>query len=134
MGRSIERIDGGRAPAPAGHYAQGAAWRDLVFVSGQLAGRPDGSHTFAEPFEVQVRQALANLLAVLDEAGCRPDQVLRVGAYIVGVGNWTAFDRIYAEAFGAAKPARIVVPVPELHHGYFVEVEAVGLRGSEAGS
>jgi 2-iminobutanoate/2-iminopropanoate deaminase len=28
-----------------------------------------------------------------------------------------------------AKPARTVVPVPELHHGYLVEVEAIAVRG-----
>ena len=113
MDSSIERIGCPDAPAPAGHYAQATAWRDLVFVSGQLPGRPDGSHTFDEPFEVQVRQALTNLFAILNAACCGPDQVLRVGAYIVGVENWPAFDRIYAEMFGAARPARIVVPVPD---------------------
>jgi 2-iminobutanoate/2-iminopropanoate deaminase len=113
------------AAAPAGHYSQGTAWRDLVFVSGQLGARPDGSHTADRPFAEQARQALASLLAVLAEAGCGPDRILRVTAYIVGVANWPDFDRVYAEMLGAARPARTVVPVPELHHGYLVEVEAV---------
>jgi len=52
-------------------------------------------------------------------------------AYIVGVENWPAFNRIYAEVFGDAKPARTVVPVPELHHGYLVEVEAIAVRRSQ---
>ena len=51
-------------------------------------------------------------------------------AYIAGVENWPAFNRIYAEVFGEAKPARTVVPVPELHHGYLVEVEAIAVRTS----
>ncbi|MGF7151014.1 reactive intermediate/imine deaminase [Sphingomonas zeicaulis] len=124
----IDRIATPAVPAPAGHYAQAAAWRDLVFVSGQLGPRSDGTHTADQPFEVQVRQALTNLLAILAEAGSGPDRVLRVTAYIVGVDNWPAFNRIYAEMFGAAKPARTVVPVPELHHGYLVEVDAIGVR------
>ena len=125
----IDRIATPAVPAPAGHYAQAVAWRDLVFVSGQLGPRSDGAHTADEPFEVQVRQALTNLLAILAEAGSGPDRVLRVTAYIVGVENWPAFNRIYAEMFGDAKPARTVVPVPELHHGYLVEVDAIGVRG-----
>lgn len=124
----IERIATAAVPAPAGHYAQATAWRDLVFVSGQLAPRSDGTPTADQPFEVQVRQALANLFAILGEAGSGPDRVLRVTAYIVGVENWPAFNRIYAEMFGDAKPARTVVPVPELHHGYLVEVDAIGVR------
>lgn len=124
----IERIAvPGYAP-PAGHYSPAVAWRDLVFVSGQLPVRPDGSHTADQPFEVQARQVLANLFAALAAAGSSPDRVLKVTVYIVGVAHWPAFNRLYAEAFGDAKPARAVVPVPELHHGYLVEVEAVAAR------
>ncbi|MCJ2043548.1 RidA family protein [Methylobacterium sp. J-078] len=124
----IVRIAASTVPAPAGHYVHATAWRDLVFVSGQLGSRPDGTHTADQPFDVQVRQTLANVLAILDEAGCGPQEVLRVTAYIVGVENWPVFNRIYAEVFGAAKPARTVVPVPELHHGYLVEIEAIAAR------
>ena len=53
---------------------------------------------------------------------------MRVTAYVVGIENWPVFDRIYAELFGEARPARAVVPVPELHHGYLVEIEAVAAR------
>ncbi|SFU62905.1 reactive intermediate/imine deaminase [Methylobacterium sp. 174MFSha1.1] len=129
MTESITRIATAGAPAPAGHYAQGTAWRDLVFVSGQLAARPDGSHTADQPFAAQVRQALASLLAILAEAGSGPEHILRVTAYIVGVENWPDFNRVYAEMLGEARPARTVVPVPELHHGYLVEIEATAVRG-----
>ena len=128
MADNIIRIATDDAPPPAGHYAQATAWRDLVFASGQLGVRPNGEHTTAERFEVQARQALGNLLAVLAAADCGPDQVLRVTAYIVGVENWPAFNRVYAEIMGDARPARTVVPVPELHHGYLVEVDAVAAR------
>jgi 2-iminobutanoate/2-iminopropanoate deaminase len=129
MTASIEQISTIRAPAPAGHYAQATAWRDLVFVSGQLPHHADGTPMSDASFEVQARQALANLLTVVREAGSNPERVLRVTAYVVGVENWPVFNRIYAELFGAAKPARAVVPVPELHHGYLVEIEAVASRG-----
>jgi enamine deaminase RidA (YjgF/YER057c/UK114 family) len=97
----------------------------LIYVSGQLGGRPDGSHTADLPFEDQARQALANLLAVLGAAGASPSKLLKVTAYIVGVENWSVFNAVYAEALGGARPARAVVPVPELHHGYLIEIEAI---------
>ena len=77
---------------------------------------------------MQARQALDNLLAILQEAGCGPEQVVRVTVCIAGVENWAVFNRVYAERFGEAKPARTVVPVQELHHGYLVEVEAIAAR------
>jgi 2-iminobutanoate/2-iminopropanoate deaminase len=125
MADKIIRIATDEAPAPAGHYVQATAWRDLVFVSGQLGVRSNGEHTAGESFEVQARQALGNMLAVLAAAECGPEQVLRVTAYIVGVENWSAFNRIYAELMGVARPSRTVVPVAELHHSYLIEVEAI---------
>ncbi|MDP9416177.1 MAG: RidA family protein, partial [Pseudomonadota bacterium] len=62
--------------------------------------------------------------------GGSADTVLRVTAYIVGIENWSAFNRIFAELFGDARPARAVVPVPELHHGYLVEVDGIAVRAN----
>ena len=45
-----------------------------------------------------------------------------------GIANWPAFNTLYAELLGAARPARAVVPVPELHHGYLIEIEAIAAR------
>ena len=46
------------APAPAGHYVQATVCNGLVFVSGQLPVRPDGTHAPDVPFEAQTRQAI----------------------------------------------------------------------------
>ena len=132
MNGNIERVTTQDAPSPAGHYAQATAWRDIAFVSGQLPLRPDGTHMADQPFEDQARQVLANLFAVLKASDSGPEFVLRVTAYIVGVRNWPRFNEIYAAAFGDVRPARTVVPVPELHHGCLIEVEAIDVRASDA--
>ena len=116
------------APKPAGHYAQAMVHGDLVYVSGQLPVRPDGTHLTQAAFPEQAAQALANLLAILRAAGCGPERVLKVTVYIAGVEHWPAFDSAFAAAFGSWHPARAVVPVPALHHGYLVEVDAVAAR------
>ena len=45
--------------------------------------------------------------------------------YVVGIEHWPAFDRLYARYLGEHRPARAVVPVPVLHHGYLIEIEAI---------
>ena len=125
---TIHTIVTDAAPAPGGHYAQATASGDLLFVAGQLPVRPDGSHTADLPFEDQARQALANLIAIVRAGGSAPERVLKVNVYIVGIDHWPAFNRVYAELFGSARPARAVVPVPELHFGYLVEVDAIAAR------
>ena len=112
---------------PGGHYTHARRYGNLVFTSGQLGMRPDGSHTAELPFEDQVRQTLGNLLSVLRAAGAGPQDILRVTAYIVGVTRWPRFNAIYAEMMGDARPARTVVPVGELHFGYLVELDAVAV-------
>jgi 2-iminobutanoate/2-iminopropanoate deaminase len=125
---TIETIVTEAAPAPGGHYAQATASGGLLFVAGQLPVRPDGTHLSDAPFEDQARQALANLIAIVSAGGSRPERVLKVNVYIVGIEHWPAFNRVYAELFGDARPARAVVPVPVLHHGYLVEVDAIAAR------
>lgn len=113
------------APAPFGHYVQGMAAGGFVFISGQLASLADGTLQPEADFEAQARQVLVNLLAIAAAADAAPERVVKVTAYIVGAEHWPAFNRIFAEAFGSHRPARSVVPVPALHHGYLIEIEAI---------
>jgi 2-iminobutanoate/2-iminopropanoate deaminase len=110
---------------PGGHYSHVRRFGDLVFTSGQLPIRPDGSHTADRPFEEQARQAIANVLGALHAAGAGPQDIIKVTVYVAGVELWPRFNAIYAEVMGEARPARTVVPVPELHYGYLVEIDAI---------
>jgi 2-iminobutanoate/2-iminopropanoate deaminase len=124
---TVTAVTTGEAPQPLGHYVQGSVHDGVVYVSGQLAVRPDGTHTVGATFEEQVRLALGNLLSIVRAAGGSPGSLLKVTAYIVGVENWPEFNRIYREILGGARPARSVVPVPNLHHGYLIELDAVAV-------
>ena len=116
-----------RAPKPAGHYAQAVVSGAHVFVSGQLPIRPDGSPMDDDGFEAQARQAIQNMLEIVRAAGSSPQQLVKVTAYIVGIANWPRFNAVYASMLPDARPARSVVPVPELHYGYLVEVDAIAV-------
>lgn len=111
----------GVAP-PGGHYAHAVRHGDTVYISGQLPIRPDGSHCADADFAQQARIVLANVLAI---AAAADSELVKVTAYLTDVADWPAFNTVYAELLGAARPARAVVPVPALHYGYRIEVEAV---------
>ena len=116
-----------RAPKPAGHYAQAVVSGAHVFVSGQLPIRPDGRPLDDDGFEAQARQAIQNMLEIVRAAGSSPQQLVKVTAYIVGIANWARFNAVYASMLPDACPARSVVPVPELHYGYLIEIDAVAV-------
>lgn len=121
----IEPVLTDNAPKPLGHYSQAVRAAGLIHVSGQLPIKAEGKS--GDPFDEQARTVLHNLLAVLEAAGASPAHVVKVTAYIVGAEHWGSFNMAYANAFGDARPARSVVPVPALHHGYLIELDAVAL-------
>lgn len=126
----VEKIFTDRAPTPAGHYSQATAAGGHLYISGQLPIRPDGMELPDNGFDAQATQAIRNMLSILAAAGGTPRQLARVTAYIVGVANWPRFNQIYATLLPDARPARTVVPVPELHYGFLVEIDAIAILAS----
>lgn len=124
----IDRISPDGVARPGGHYSHACSVGELVFISGQLGIRADGSHTAQRPFAEQAEQAIDNLLGVLQGCGLGPEALAKVTVYVAGVAHWPEFDAIYARKLGAVRPARAVVPVSELHYGYLVEIEATAVR------
>jgi enamine deaminase RidA (YjgF/YER057c/UK114 family) len=74
------------------------------------------------------------MLAILDAAGGKPGDLVKVTAYIVGVDHWPRFNAVYAALLPDARPARTVVPVAELHYGFLVEVDAIAVLPEGRGS
>lgn len=120
----MKYIETTNAPVPGGHYSQAIVHNELVYVAGQLPIRADGEKCLGS-IEEQTELALANLQAILEAAGSSLQQVLKVTIYIADIELWGRVNAVYASVFGAHKPARAVVPVPTLHYGFLIEVEAV---------
>jgi 2-iminobutanoate/2-iminopropanoate deaminase len=115
------------AAPPGGHYSHACRAGGFVFVSGQLPVTPDGTHRPEADFAAQARQALANLFAALAAAGASRQALVKLTVYVTDITDWPVFNALYAEAMGDHRPARSVVPVPELHHGYRIEIDAIAL-------
>ena len=112
---------------PGGHYSHVAVANGFVFVSGQLPINARGEKLADASFDAQAEQVLANVKAALEGVGSSVAQLVQVRVYVVDVEHWASFNQIYARWAGDAKPARAVVPVPQLHYGFKIEVEAVAV-------
>jgi 2-iminobutanoate/2-iminopropanoate deaminase len=115
--------------APGGHYSHAVSANGFVFVSGQLPIASDGAKLNDTPFERQAQQVLDNVAAALAAAGSAVNRLVQVRVYVTDIQSWPAFNTIYAAWAGSARPARAVVPVPALHYGFKIEIEAVALAG-----
>ncbi|ALU88160.1 RidA family protein [Herbaspirillum rubrisubalbicans] len=112
---------------PGGHYSHVTTGNGMVFISGQLPIDASGRKLTEASFEAQALQVLANVEAALVGAGSEIGKLLQVRIYVTDVAHWPLFNELYARWAGAAKPARAVVPVPALHFGLQIEVEATAL-------
>jgi reactive intermediate/imine deaminase len=112
---------------PGGHYSHAVVANGFVFVSGQLPIAADGTRLVDASFDDQTKQVLANVRTVLEGAGSSIDRLVQVRVYLDSIDDWPAFNALYAEWAGTAKPARAIVPTGPLHFGLKIEVEATAL-------
>ncbi|RLM71507.1 RidA family protein [Halorubrum sp. Atlit-8R] len=122
-----ETIHTDDAPAAVGAYSQATTDGDLVFTAGQIPLTPDGDLLDDAPIAVQTEQALDNLLAVLEEAGAGPEDVLKTTVFMADIGDFDEMNETYADYFDASPPARSAVEAGALPKGAGVEIEAVAV-------
>jgi reactive intermediate/imine deaminase len=96
---------------------------DLVYTSGQVALDAEGT-LVPGGIEEQTAQVFENLSACLATAGCSFDDAVKVNAYLADVGQFEAFDRVYARRFTEPYPARTTVGA-NLADGFLVEIEVI---------
>jgi 2-iminobutanoate/2-iminopropanoate deaminase len=118
-----------RAPAPfqGAPYSQAIVAGDLVFVSGQLSLEPGETAITGDTIQEQTEQVLANLAAILSEAGSRLDRLVKTTVFLADLADFQGMNEVYARHVGDRPPARSTVEVAALPSGALVEVEAIAL-------
>ena len=113
------------APAAIGPYAQAISVDGFVYTSGQLPIDPS-TGSFPEGIKAQTRQSLKNVQAVLRQAGCSMDQVIKTTVFLSDMENFAAMNAVYATFFREGNyPARSAVEVARLPKDALVEIEVV---------
>ena len=120
--RRIAQIPGGAAAV--GPFSQAVAANGFVFTAGQIPAI-SGLDDQPDTFEDQVRQTIMNLRSVLEAAGSGLEHVVKVNGYLTDSSQLEAYNRVYSEFFGAAKPARTTVCVSLW--GVALEIECVAV-------
>ena len=122
-----ETIHTDAAPAAVGAYSQATTNGDLVFTAGQIPLTPDGELLADAPIAEQTERALDNLVAVLEEAGASPADVLKTTVFLADIDDFEEMNETYAGYFDESPPARSAVEVGALPKGAGVEIEAVAV-------
>jgi 2-iminobutanoate/2-iminopropanoate deaminase len=128
-GKTVVRTGGAPAPFQGAPYSQAISAGGLVFVSGQLALRPDHAEIVGETIEEQTEQVFTNLRAILEEAGTGLDRLVKTTVYLADLGDFAGMNEVYARHVGEQPPARATIEISALPSGAKVEIEAIALAG-----
>lgn len=122
-----KQIATNKAPGAIGPYSQAISTGDLLFISGQIPVNPaDG--TIPEGIEAQTAQSIANIKAILSEAGMTIDNVIKTTVFLADMSLFTPMNEVYAQNFTAPFPARSAVAVKELPKQVLVEIETIASK------
>jgi len=127
MSNKKQIISSPDAPAAIGPYSQAVKANGFVYTAGQIPLDPATGEVVEGDIAAQTERVMQSLKAVLAAAGSDFDHVLKTTCFLTDLGNFAAFNEIYATYFGSAVPARSTVEVSKLPRGVLVEVECVAL-------
>ena len=120
----MKKIHTEKAPAAVGPYSQAVVINGTVYTSGQIALDPETGELAGETIEEQTEQIMKNLMAILEAAGTKRENVVKTLCFLTDMSDFAAFNEIYARYF-TEKPARSCVGVQSLPKGAICEVEVI---------
>ncbi len=118
------------APRAIGPYSQAVkiSADSMLFCSGQIPIDPATGQVVEGPAEVQARQVMENVKAVVEAAGLSLEDVVKTTIYLKDLSSFGAVNGVYESFFQGDYPARSTVEVSALPRGVLVEIDAVACR------
>jgi len=123
--KTVVRTEQAPAPFQGAPYSQAIVAGGLVFVSGQLALEPGGHEMMGDTIGEQTEQVLANLAAILEEAGSGLDRLVKTTVFLANLADFQGMNEVYARHVGDSPPARATIEVSALPSGALVEIDAI---------
>ena len=121
----IKAIHTDQAPKAVGAYSQAILNQGMLYTSGQIGLNPATGAMVADDVASQAKQVVANLSAVIGEAGGSLDRILKVVIFLQDMNDFPVVNQIYAEWLGEHRPARSTVAVAALPLGAKVEMDCI---------
>ncbi len=125
----LERLQVEGAPKPQGPYSSAVRAGDFLFISGQgpvdaATGEMQSEATVQE----QTRLVLQHVQTILRGCGADLRDVVKCSVFLSDAQDFGAMNEVYAEVFGAYKPARTTVAAGMVAAGMKVEIDCIAYR------
>ena len=117
-----------KAPAAIGPYSQAVIVNDMVYTSGMIPIIPETGELETGDIKAQAKQAISNLVALLEASGSDVSSVVKTTVFISDMNDFAAVNEVYATFFTDNYPARSCVQVARLPKDVKIEIEAIAIK------
>lgn len=118
-----------KAPAPIGPYNQAVLIGNTLYTSGQIALDPKTMELVLDTIEIETKQVMENMKAVLEAAQMNFDNVVKTTIFIMDMNDFAKINSVYGTYFDEkTAPARETVQVAGLPKGVNVEISMIAVK------
>ncbi len=121
----LKAIQTKNAPSAIGAYSQAVKAGGFMYVSGQIPLVPQTMEIVSEDFNIQVKQVLENLKAIIVDSDSKLCNVVKLNVYLTDLANFQSVNDAISTVFDEPYPARAAVEVSRLPKDVLVEIDAV---------
>ena len=118
-----------KAPAPIGPYNQAVLVGSTLYTSGQIALNPATMELVLDDIEIETKQVMENMKAVLAAADMTFENVIKTSIFIMNMNDFNRINSIYGSYFDeATAPARETVQVACLPKNVNIEISMIAIK------
>jgi 2-iminobutanoate/2-iminopropanoate deaminase len=125
---SIEHVFPHDAPTPRGPYSPAVRAGDFIYVSGQGPVDPVTDKLSPGDIQHETRLVLSNIRRILETCGATPADVVKCSVFLKDGRDFAQMNEVYAEFFGANRPARTTVEAKFANPEMRVEIDCVAYK------
>lgn len=114
-----------KLPPAAGPFVPAVRSNDIIFTSGQIGQNPKTGALVEGGVSAEARQAMTNLMSIVEAAEKTTGDIIRVCIYLVDMADFAEINGIYGEFMSEPFPARTCIAVAALPLGARFEIDAV---------
>ncbi len=121
----MKTINTKNAPQAIGPYSQAKIVGNLIFTSGQIPLKADGTIVLND-FESECIQVLDNIKEILKASGSNMENIIKLTVYLTDLSKFDILNNVFNKYFKDSLPARSTIEVSKLPKDSRVEIEAIG--------
>ena len=121
----MKTINTKNAPQAIGPYSQAKIVGNLIFTSGQIPLKADGTIVLNN-FESECIQVLDNIKEILKASGSNMENIIKLTVYLTDLSKFDILNNVFNKYFKDSLPARSTIEVSKLPKNSRVEIEAIG--------